>query len=81
MDFHGSRLEYYINILKKEKVDFEIVDSNYEKINNYSDYINNLKLKETIDKLLNLDMESISFKESFEILSNIHNDLVKIYKH
>lgn len=81
MDFHGSRLEYYISILKKEKVNFEIVDSNYEKINNYSDYINNLKLKETIDKLLNLDMESISFKESFEILSNIHNDLVKIYKH
>ncbi len=81
MDFHGSRLEYYINILKKEKVDFEIVDSNYEKINNYSDYINNLKLKETIDKLLNLDMNSISFKESFEILSNIHNDLIKIYKH
>lgn len=81
MDFHGGRLEYYISILKKEKVNFEIVDSNYEKINNYSDYINNLKLKETIDKLLNLDMESISFKESFEILSNIHNDLVKIYKH
>lgn len=80
MDFRGKRLEYYLTILNKENINFEIIDPNYEKINNYSDYMNNLKLKEIIDKLLDLDMNSISFRQSFEILSNVHEDLVKIYK-
>lgn len=80
MGFHGSRLEYYLTIFKKENVDFEIIDPCYEKINNYTDYINNLKIKELINKIIELDMNSISFKESFEILSNIRETLVKVYK-
>ena len=43
--FPQNRLEYYISQLTISKIPFEIVDLNYSKIDNYSDYLNNIKIK------------------------------------
>ncbi len=78
--FPTSRLEYYINLLKQNNVNFQIIDPNYDKVNNFTDYINNENVKKIILKLINLDINNITFKQSFDILYNVHLELQKIYK-
>ena len=43
--FPISRLEFYIEQLNNRNLQFEIVDGDYSKIENYSDYMNNCKIK------------------------------------
>lgn len=78
--FPEKRLEYYTNLLENRNISFEIIDSKYSKIDNYSDYLNNINLKEIIDSLLQIDMNNISYKESFDFLFNISENVKKIYK-
>lgn len=73
--FPIKRLEFYTNLLKQNHVDFEIIDSNYSRIENYSDYLNNQNLKNIIDSVIALDMNDITFKESFIFLSIIEYNL------
>lgn len=77
--FPQKRLEYYTNLLNNSKVPFEVIDLNYSKIDNYSDYLNNMKTKDIIQSILTLDMNNISFKESFEFLDKIQKQLQDIY--
>lgn len=77
--FPLKRLEFYINLLKQKNVDFEIVDNNYSKIENYSDYLNNESVKNILHSIVELDMNDISFKQAFEILNNLHIKLKQIY--
>lgn len=77
--FPQKRLEYYTNLLTSCSVDFEIIDSNYPKIENYSDYLNNIKLKEIIDSIRDLDMNNITFQELFNFLSKINSDIKNIF--
>lgn len=77
--FPQNRLEYYISQLKLSKISFEIIDLSYSKIDNYSDYLNNIKIKTIIDSITNLDMNNITFKESFEFLEKIKQELNNIY--
>ena len=44
--FPQKRLEFYIDKLNSLNILFEIVDLNYSKVDNYSDYLNNNKNKE-----------------------------------
>ena len=69
--FPIKRLEHYIKLLKQNNIDFEIIDNNYGKIENYSDYLNNQNIKNIINSIINLDMDNISFKNAFEFLNDI----------
>ena len=79
--FPLKRLEFYIEKLKQNKIDFEIIDNNYIKIDNYSDYYKNENIKSIINYVIELDMNEISFKQAFEILSNLNIKLKKLYKY
>ena len=70
--FPQNRIEFYTEKLNLLNITFEIVDSNYSKIDSYSSYINNEKLKNIVT--------SISFKDSFEFLGKINLELKEIYK-
>ena len=48
-------------------------------VDNYSDYLNNQKIKEILTEILQLDFNNITFKESFEILLGIQKRLQNIY--
>lgn len=76
--FPQSRLEHYISQLKLSNISFEIID-NHSKIENHSDYIHNIKVKNIIDTIINIDMNDITFKQSFELLEKINKELKEIY--
>ncbi len=78
--FPVSRKEHYLRILQAKEFDFNIIDSTYGVIENYSDYMNNDKLKEIINKILAINFDEITFKEAYEILLSTHNTLKEIYK-
>lgn len=77
--FPQQKLDTYINIIKNLEFNVEIIDSKYEKIGNYSDYLNNNKLKDVITQILNTDMDNISFRDSFYFLEKIKKEIEEIY--
>ena len=77
--FPVSRQEHYFRILEAKEIAFSIVDDTYGTIRNYSDNINNDKLKGIENKILSIDFDNISYKEAYELLLNTSNDLKKIY--
>lgn len=78
--FPVSREEHYLRILQAKEIEFKIIDSTYGVIENYSDYMNNDKLKEIINKILAINFDEITFKEAYEILLSTNNRLKEIYK-
>ena len=78
--FPISRLEYYLELLNKRNINFEIIDGNYSKIENYEDYMNNCKLKKIITDINNLDLDNVTFKEAYNYLEKLKNEIKKIYK-
>lgn len=77
--FPISRLEHYISLLQANNLDFYIVDTNYDKIENYSDYLNNQKLKQIVEKIITIDFDNTTFKEAFDLLYQYSNQLKQIY--
>ncbi len=78
--FPVSREEHYLRILEAKNINFQIIDNTYGVIENYSDYMNNDKLKEIINKLIGINFNEITFKEAYEILLSTSNSLKEIYK-
>jgi len=78
--FPQRRLDFYTNELISKNITFEIIDLNYSKIENYSDYLNNIKLSEIIQSIINLDIDNVSFREAFDFLYKTKEELLKIYK-
>ena len=78
--FPVSKLDHYIRLLQLLNIPFKIADDTYGVVDNYGDYLNNEQLKETVEQVLDLDFNNITFKESFEILFGIQKSLQKIYK-
>lgn len=77
--FPQKRLEFYVEKLKSLNIPFEIVDLNYSKIDNYSDYLNNNKIKNIIQSILDIDMDNTSFREAFDFLYKMKEEIKKIY--
>lgn len=75
--FPENRLNYYIQQLEHLNIPFEIIDSSYAKVENYSDYLNNSNIKSIIKYILDLDLNDISFKRAYEILEKLQSDLKK----
>ena len=78
--FPVSRQEHYFRILEAKGIDFTIVDDTYGIVKNYSDYINNDKLKNIVNDIINIDFDNISFKYAYKLLLDTSNSLKKIYK-
>ncbi len=78
--FPISREEHYIRLLQAKEIEFQIIDNTYGVIQNYSDYMNNTKLKEVIHKILDINFDEITFKEAYEILRSTNASLKEIYK-
>lgn len=73
--FPVSRKDHYLRLLEAKQLKFQIVDSTYGVVENYSDYMNNDKLKELIQKILDINFDEITFKEAYEILLSTKNNL------
>ena len=78
--FPVSREEHYIRLLQAKELDFQIIDNTYGVVENYSDYMNNDKLKAVIHKILDINFDEITFKEAYEILRSTNTSLKEIYK-
>lgn len=76
--FPEKRLDYYSSLLEKMNIDFEIIDSGYQKVENRSDYINTLNFKNVVDKLVKIDFNNITFKEAFDTLYKLSEETKKI---
>lgn len=50
--FHKKRLEFYIDKLNSLNILFEIIDLNYSKVDNYSDYLNNNRIEDIIKSII-----------------------------
>lgn len=78
--FPVSRQEHYFRVLEAKHISFTIIDDTYGVVENYSDYMNNVKLKKIIDEIININFDNITFKEAYEILLSTSNLLKEIYK-
>lgn len=79
--FPQNRLDYYSAKLNAmDNVEFEIVDSNYGQVKNYNDYLNNNKLKTITDSILKLDLDNTSFRQAYDILSDLKIKIEEVYK-
>ena len=77
--FPVSSRERYVRLLEVLSIPFQFVDDTYGVIENYSDYSNNEKLKSIVSKVLAIDFDNLTFKESFEILFGMQKELQEIY--
>ena len=75
--FPAKKLEFYTNLLTNCSIDFEIVNLNFGKIESQEDYLNNQKVQEILKEIKNLDMNTVSYKEAFEILWKVNEELKK----
>lgn len=78
--FPVSRQEHYFRILEAKNISFTIADDTYGIVENYSDYMNNVRLKNVIEEIININFDNITFKEAYEILLSTSNLLKEIYK-
>lgn len=78
--FPVSREEHYLRLLQAKEINFQIIDNTYGVVQNYSDYMNNDKLKAVVQKVLDVDFNEITFKEAYEILLSTSTNLKEIYK-
>ena len=76
--FPVSRQEHYFRVLEAKHISFTIIDDTYGVVENYSDYMNNVKLKKIIDEIININFDNITFKEAYEILLSTSNLLKEI---
>lgn len=78
--FPISRLDYYIDKMQTRGIKFKIIDEDYSKIENYTDYMNNNKLKEIVNKIIKINLDEISFRQAYEILEDVKLGIMEIYK-
>ena len=79
--FPYQQIQKYTKLLEEKNIKYQIIDNQYEKekIKNNEDYFKNLELKKIVDSILSINFDNITFKDSFEKLQNIQNELKKIY--
>ena len=76
--FPNTRLEFYLNLLKNNNIQFKVIDSEYGKVEKISEYLNDEKVKSVIQDIISIDFDAISFKDAYNKLQNISNILKTI---
>lgn len=75
--FPINSLNKYSRLLKENNIDFKIITSELEKVNETSDYLNNVQINEFLKKIKKLDIDNISPKQAYDIIYDIHIALQK----
>lgn len=71
--FPVNSFQKYSNLLKERGFEFSIIDENSSVVTSASNYLNNIEIVNTINKIKNIDIDRISPMQAFNILSNFKN--------
>lgn len=75
--FPVSTLDKYKKILNEKGIQYKIIDNLPNNMNTI-DYMNNIEIKQIINRIKNLDMNNTTFQQAFNILLDIQNKLKNI---
>lgn len=75
--FPVSTLDKYKKILNEKGIQYKIIDNLPNNMNTI-DYMNNVEIKQIINRIKNLDMNNTTFQQAFNILLDIQNKLKNI---
>lgn len=75
--FPVSALDKYKKILNEKGIQYKIIDNLPNNMNTI-DYMNNVEIKQIINRIKNLDMNNTTFQQAFNILLDIQNKLKNI---
>lgn len=78
--FPSNSLNKYLNLLKNTPYNIQIVNTESSQTLSTYDYIHNEDIKKILKMLLEVNIDSLSISDAFELLSNIQRDLVCIFK-
>ena len=68
--FPLNQLEKYKSLLAEKNINFEIIDNLPN--SSVENYLNDIEIKKILNKIANLDMDEISYKQAHEILTEIN---------
>ena len=79
--FPKTRLDFYLRLFKSNNINFQIIDSDYVKVDNVADYLESEKVKSVIHEITTIDFDNITYTEAYkklEYLSKIlkNNNIV-----
>lgn len=75
--FPVNSLEKYLNLFNSLNLNIKIIDSaNYNTIYNVDDYKLNSDIKDLFNKILNVDIESLSIQEAYSFIENLQNEVL-----
>ena len=70
-------MEKYLNLFNSLNLNIKIIDSaNYNTIYNVDDYKLNSNIKDLFNKILNVDIESLSIQEAYSFIENLQNEVL-----
>lgn len=77
--FPISKIDKYKTILSEKNIKFKIIDNLPNEMTTI-DYMNNVEIKQILNKISTLDMNNTTFQQAFNILLDIQSKLKKFYK-
>ena len=78
--FPEKSLDKYMSILNDFNYDVEIVNNPKPSSINYKNYFDNSKLNGLINDFLNIDIDSLSISESYNLLHKLQDNINKFKK-
>lgn len=74
--FPISKIDKYQTILSEKNIKFKIIDNLPNEMTT-TDYMNNVEIKQILNKISTLDMNNTTFQQAFNILLDIQSKLKK----
>lgn len=74
--FPISKIDKYKTILSEKNIKFKIIDNLPNEMTTI-DYMNNVEIRQILNKISSLDMNNTTFQQSFNILLDIQSKLKK----
>lgn len=74
--FPISKIDKYKTILSEKNIKFKIIDNLPNEMTTI-DYMNNVEIKQILNKISTLDMNNTTFQQAFNILLDIQSKLKK----
>ncbi len=75
--FPVNSLDKYLNLFNSLNLNIKIIDSaNYNTIYKVDDYKLNSDIKDLFNKILNVDIESLSIQEAYSFIENLQNEVL-----
>ena len=66
--FPSNSLETYLTKLQDSNINFRLIDNSFDTIESPEAYLNSMNIKKIIETLKNIDMDSTSPKETYDVL-------------